>query len=132
MLEQQAQLHAIARMGAATPPAPTFFTLGKAFPQLRRVTPRLQAMPYVPVRYALKYQADAWRRFFQGDAGRRRFKKRGCDSVTIPQDGRIRDGKLYFPRIGWLRLRRRPRPDPVGILLPAALLSFPGACHVVR
>ncbi|MCY3702795.1 MAG: transposase [Rhodospirillales bacterium] len=114
MLDQQAQVYDIARLCGAQPPAPTFFTLGKAFTQLRRVTPWLQAMPYAPVRYALKYQADAWRRFFQGEAGRPRFKRRGRDSVTIPQDVRIRDGKLYFPKIGWLALRRRggnPYPD---------------------
>ena len=114
MLDQQAQLYDIARMGGAQPPAPTFFTLGKAFTQLRRATPWLQAMPYAPVRYTLKYQADAWRRFFRGEAGRPRFKKRGRDSVTIPQDVRIRDGKLYFPKLGWLALRRRggnPYPD---------------------
>ena len=71
-------------------------------------------MPYAPVRYTLKYQADAWRRFFRGEGGQPRFKKRGRDSVTIPQDVRIRDGKLYFPKIGWLALRRRggnPYPD---------------------
>ncbi len=114
MLDQQAQFYDIARMCGARPPSPTFFTLGKAFTQLRRVTPWLQAMPYAPVRYTLKYQADAWRRFFQGEAGGPRFKRRGRDSVTIPQDVRIRDGKLYFPKIGWLRLRRRggnPYPD---------------------
>ena len=114
MLDQQAQLYDMARMCGAKPPAPTFFTLGKAFTQLRRVTPWLQAMPYAPVRYTLKYQADAWRRFFRGEGGRPRFKRRGRDSVTIPQDVRIRDGKLYFPKIGWLALRRRggnPYPD---------------------
>ncbi|MXX23095.1 MAG: transposase [Rhodospirillales bacterium] len=122
MLDQQAQVYDIARMGGAQPPAPTFFTLGKAFTQLRRVTPWLQAMPYAPVRYTLKYQADAWRRFFRGEAGPPRFKKRGRDSVTIPQDVRIRDGKLWFPRIGWLRLRRRggnpyPNAEPVQAVL---------------
>ena len=114
MLDQQAQLYDMARMCGAKPPAPTFFTLGKAFTQLRRATPWLQAMPYAPVRYTLKYQADAWRRFFRGEGGRPRFKKRGRDGVTIPQDVRIRDGKLYFPKIGWLALRRRggnPYPD---------------------
>ena len=114
MLDQQAQLYDIARMCGATPPSPTFFTLGKAFTQLRRVTPWLQAMPYAPVRYTLKYQADAWRRYFRGEAGRPRFKRRGRDSVTIPQDVRIRDGQLWFPKVGWLALRRRggnPYPD---------------------
>ncbi len=86
MLDQQAQLHDATRMYGAKPPA----------------TPWLQAMPYAPVRYALKYRADAWRRSIQGEAGRPRFKRRGRDSVTIPQDVRIRDGKLYFPKTGWL------------------------------
>jgi len=114
MLDQQAQLYDMACMCGAKPPVPTFFTMSKAFTRLRRTTPWLQAMPYAPVRYTLKYQADAWRRFFRGQAGRPRFKRRGRDSVTIPQDVRIRDGKLWFPRIGWLRLRRRggnPYPD---------------------
>ena len=114
LLDQQAQLYDVARMCGARPPSPTFFTLGKAFTQLRRVTPWLQAMPYVPVRYTLKHQADAWQRFFRGEAGRPRFKRRGRDSVTIPQDVRIRGDRLYFPKLGWLRLRRRggnPYPD---------------------
>ena len=94
LLDQQAQLYDVARMCGARPPAPTFFTLGKAFTQLRRVTPWPQAMPYVPVRYTLKHQADAWQRFFRGEAGRPRFKRRGRDSVTIPQDVRIRGDRM--------------------------------------
>ena len=46
MLDQQAQLYDMARLCSTTPPTPTCFTLGKAFPQLRRVTPWLQAMPF--------------------------------------------------------------------------------------
>jgi len=68
----------------------------------------------VPVRYTLKHQADARQRFFRGEAGRPRFKRRGRASVTIPQDVRIRGDRLYFPKLGWLRLRRRggnPYPD---------------------
>ncbi len=62
----------------------------------------------------LKYQADAWQRFFRGQGGRPRFKRRGNDSVTIPDNVRIRNGKLWFPKIGWLALRRHggnPWPD---------------------
>ena len=114
MLDQQDQLYTAALLCGTKPPAPTFFTLGKAFTQLRAVTPWLADMPFSPVRYALKYQADAWHRFFRGEAGRPRFKQRGEDSVTIPQDVRIRDGILHFPKIGPMRLRRRggnPYPD---------------------
>ena len=107
MLDQQDQLHAAALLCGAKAPAPTFFTLGKAFTQLRAVTPWLQDMPFAPVRYALKYQADAWAAFFRGQAGRPRFKRRGNDSVTIPDDIRIRDGMLHIPRIGKMMLRRR-------------------------
>ena len=114
MLDQQEQLYAVARMCGSKPPSPSFFTLCKAFTQLRRVTPWLQDMPFHPVRYALKYQADAWQAFFRGQGGHPRFKRRGSDSVTLPDNIRIRDGKLYFPKVGWMRLRRRggnPYPD---------------------
>ena len=107
MLDQQDQLYAAALLCGARPPAPTFFTLGKAFTQLRAVTPWLQEMPFAPVRYALKYQAEAWAAFFRGERGRPRFKRRGEDSVTIPDGIRIRDGQLHFPKIGPMTLRRR-------------------------
>ena len=116
MLDRQHRLVDDARLNGATPPAPTFFALGRAFTRLRRDTPWLQAMPYAPVRYPLRYQADAWQRFLAGEAGHPRFKRRGTDSVTIPQDVRIRDGRLHVPKLGWLTLRRRggnPYPDGV-------------------
>ena len=97
MLDQQEQLYTVARMCAVKPPSPSFFSLGKAFTQLRRVTPWLREMPYVPVRYTLTHQADAWQRYFKGQGGRPRFKKRGNDSVTLPQDVRIEAGRLHFP-----------------------------------
>ena len=114
LLDQQNQLHVAARMCAGRAPSPTWFTLGKAFTELRRATPWLQAMPFAPVRYVLKYQAEAWKRFFEGTAGRPRFKSRGADSVTIADNVRIEDGRLWFPKLGWLALRRRggnPYPD---------------------
>ena len=52
MLDQQEQLVAAARLaGADRLPGVSFFTLGKTFTQLRRVTPWLQEMPFAPVRY---------------------------------------------------------------------------------
>ena len=64
-------------------------------------------MPYAPVRYTLKHQADAWQRYFKGQGGRPRFRKRGNDSVTLPQDVRIEAERLYLPKLGWMRLSRR-------------------------
>ena len=118
-------------------PQPTFFTLGKAFTQLRTVTPWLAEMPFAPVRHALKYRAEAWQRFFRGEAGRPGFKRRGDDSVTIAQDVRIRDGMLHFPKIGPMRLRRRgDNPCPEGKPVKAVVKRVCGkwyapVCHAI-
>ena len=115
LLDQQDQLHGMARMCGGRTPSPTWFTLGKAFTELRRATPWLGEMPFAPVRYVLKYQADSWAKFFEGAGGRPRFKRRGRDSVTLPDNVRIEDGRLWFPKLGWLGLRRRGgNPYPEG------------------
>ena len=115
LLDQQHQLHVAAKMCGGRAPSPTRFTLYKGFTDLRRTTPWLQAMPFAPVRHVLKYQAQAWARFFEGAAGRPRFKSRGADSVTVPDNVRIEDGRLWFPKLGWLALRRRGgEPYPGG------------------
>ena len=90
-------------------PSPTFFTLGKSFTKLRRSQGHewLAELPFAVVRYALKRQADAWQRFFKGEAGRPKFKGRSCGmGFTIPDRVRIRDGRIAVPRTGEYRLRR--------------------------
>lgn len=68
MLARQQQLYEdMVQKDGEKAPAPTFSNLGVAFTQLRKETPWLKELPYGPVRYALKYQADAWKRFFQGE-----------------------------------------------------------------
>ena len=42
-------------------PSTTFFSLGKEFTQLRKQLQWLDRLPYEPIRYILKYQADAWK-----------------------------------------------------------------------
>ena len=66
MLADQDDLLRIARMNGAKAPSVTFFTLGKAFAELRNSDGHewLRELPYAVVRYTLKRQADAWRRFF--------------------------------------------------------------------
>ena len=96
-------------------PSTSFFSLGKQFSQLRAQTPWLKALPFTPVRYVLKYQSEAWQRAFSDrKAGLPKFKaRRGEDSLTIPQDVRIRTDsrtgvhRLWVPKIGWMVLRRR-------------------------
>ena len=95
------------RNGEGEKPSVSFFSLGKWFTELRRDTPWLQELPYHPVRHVLKYQADAWAACFKG-GGFPKFKsRRGDDGFTIPDNVRIRDGKLWIPKIGWLVIRRR-------------------------
>ena len=129
MLDQQEQVHAIAGMCAAR----TFFTLGKAFTQLREVTPWLQDMPFAVVRYTLKHQADAWQRFFRGEAGRPKFRSRHGDAAfTIPQDVGISDGRLRIPTVGWMRLRRRGgNPWPGGEAKSVAVKRSGGTWYAV-
>ena len=81
-----------------------------------------------------KCQADAGRRFFRDEAGRPRFTRRGRDSVTIPQDVRIRDGRPWFPKIGWLRLRSRggKRPHGSGHWYQPLDLDFVRVLHRLR
>ena len=81
--------------------------MGVRFTALRRETPWLKQLPYAPVRYVLKYQAEAWKRAF-ASGGFPRFKaRRGDDSFTIPQNVRVRDGFLSVPKVGRVRLSRR-------------------------
>ena len=99
-------------------PSPTFFTLGKAFTALRRSghAPWLAGLPFGVVRYTLKRQADAWRRFFKGEAGRPNFKGRSAGmGFTVPEV-RMRDGRITIPKTGDYLLRRRGgSPHEAGI-----------------
>ncbi|MYF51091.1 MAG: helix-turn-helix domain-containing protein, partial [Gammaproteobacteria bacterium] len=104
---------------AERPPTPTFFTLGKAFAELRNSSDHewLKALPFAAVRHTLKHQADAWQAFFKGQRGRPKFKGRGGKAgFTIPQAVRIKDDIIAVPKLGGYRLRRRggnSHPDGV-------------------
>ena len=58
-----------------SPLSVSFQSMGVRFTALRRETPWLQRLPYAPVRYALKYQAEAWKRAFAA-GGFRRSRRR--------------------------------------------------------
>ena len=104
---------------AGRPPFPTFFTLGKAFTQLRgsKAHAWLKELPFAPVRYVLKRQADAWQRFLSGQGGKPRFKGRGYGmGFTLPDSVRIRNGRIHIPKLGPVRLQRRgDNPHPGGV-----------------
>ena len=134
MLADQQDLYLAARAAGAKPPSVSFFTLGKAYTQLRKATPWLQELPFAPIRYTLKYQADAWQRYFRGQGGRPRFKaRRGDDRVTFPRDSfRIEGDTVRLARIGPMRLRRRGgNPYPDGVAKQVAVKRVGKRWHAV-
>ena len=117
MLDYQDNVHTACALHGCQTPSPTRFTLYVAFTRLRKATPWLQELPCAPVRHTLKYQADAWQAYFKRQRGRPKFKgRRGDDSVTLPDQVRIHEGRLYVPKLGWYVLRRRGgNPYPTGL-----------------
>ena len=93
------------------PGSPTFFTLGRRFTQLRNTPGHewLQDYSCAIVRYACKYLGNAYAAFFDPDRpnhGRPQYKARHYTkpAFTIPSRVRIQDGRLYIPKMGWMRL----------------------------
>ena len=115
MLGRQKEAYDEAKAKGEDPPSVSQFSLQKRFTQLRRDVPWLKDYHAGITRSVLKYQAEAWERAFTG-GGLPRFKKRGkvMPSFTIPEQVRIRENRLYIPRMGWYRLQRKganPWPD---------------------
>ena len=81
----------------------------------------------------LKYQADAWKAFFRGEAGHPRFKSRhgSTPSFTIPQAVTIRDDMINVPRVGPMRIRRKGgNPYPEGKPVKAVVRKTAGKWYV--
>ena len=97
-------------------PSTSFFSLGVEFTKLRKEIDWLNKYSANTTKYILKYQADAWKACFKSNSGFPKFKSRnGNDpSFTIPEKIKIKDGKLFIQKIGWLRIQRKggnPYPD---------------------
>ena len=91
-------------------PSTTFFSLARQFTDLRSRTDWLRDLPCAPVRYVLKYQADAWQKYFKKQGGRPKFKSKYRDrSVTFPEPGHFRvfGNHLRLSKLGWYRIDRR-------------------------
>ena len=94
------------------PGSPTYYTFCKRFTKLRHTSGNewLKDYSYAIVRYACKYMADAYAAYFdpnRPDQGKPRFKAKHYTqpAFTIPSGVvRIKDGRLYIPKRGWMRL----------------------------
>ena len=132
MLGRQKAEYEEAKARGERPPSVSFFSLGKRFTELRREVPWLSEYSFTITRYTLKYQADAWKAAFRaGSLPRFHSRHNTTPSFTIPEDVKIRNGKLYVPRIGWLTIRRKGgNPYPDGKPVRATVKKLAGKWYV--
>ena len=133
ILGQHNDAHEDAKANGEKPPSVSFFSLGKEFTSLRNEIPWLCEYSFSITRYVLKYQADAWKAFFRGEAGHPRFKSRhgSTPSFTIPQAVTIRDDMIAIPRVGPMRIRREGgNPYPEGKPVKAVIRKIAGKWYV--
>ncbi len=133
ILGQHNDAHEAAKANGEKPPSVLFFSLGTEFTGLRSDTPWLSEYSFAITRYVLKYQADAWKAFFGGDAGHPRFKScyGSSPSFTIPCDVRIDGDRIAIPRIGHMRIRRKGgNPYPEGKPVHAVIKTIAGTWSV--
>ena len=131
---QQNEAYEKAKEAGEKPPSVSFFSLGKRFTALRRNIDWLPEYSFHVVRYTLKYQADAWKAFFKEGKGRPRFHSRhgSIPSFTIPEDVKIRDNKLYIPKVGYIEIRRKGgNPYPDGEPVKAVIQKRAGKWYAV-
>ena len=97
-------------------PKTSFFSLGMQFTKLRNETDWLRELPAHPIRYTLKYFADALKQAMQGEKGfpKPRSRKKTVPTFTLPSKENFRikkvDAKyslLRIPLVGWVKMTRR-------------------------
>ena len=124
--QEQYNLYQLAKTlgieGIKKPPV-SFESLGKAFVELRNSPGHEWLLGYhcATVRYTLKYQADAWRKAFNGGSFPKfHGKDKYAPSFTIPQDVRINDNRISIPCVSKLRIKGN-NPYPSGKPLQAVV-----------
>ncbi len=130
ILAQRIQEYKQAEESGEQPPSVKyFFPLGKRFKELRDRTEWLQKYSFSVVRTTLKVQADAWKACFNQGRGKPKFnaKYRSTPSFAIPEAVKIRDGRLFIPKLGYLKIRRKGgNPYPDGVPVKAVILQRVG------
>lgn len=95
---------------AATNTTLPIAVLDTALPQLKRQpdTAWLAEIDSQLLQQALRDLDQAFRRFFDGTAGFPRFKTKKLDRPTfrIPQRIKVKDRRVYLPKIGWVKFRQ--------------------------
>ncbi|MDE0292129.1 MAG: hypothetical protein OXK19_06440 [Candidatus Dadabacteria bacterium] len=104
------------RNGKGQRPHTSYFSLGVEFTRLRHNTHRLRELPANPIKYTLKYFADALKEAIAGKKGfpKPRSRNRHVPTFTLPSKENFRikniDKKyslLLIPRVDWVKMTRR-------------------------
>ena len=102
--------------GKGQRPHTSYFSLGVEFTKLRHETDWLQELPANPIKYTLKYFADALKEAMAGKKGfpKPRSRNRHAPGFTLPgkENFRIKNidkkySLLLIPKIGWVKMTRR-------------------------
>ena len=97
-------------------PSASYFSLGVEFTKLRHRTPWLREVPANPVKYTLKYFADALKQAIQSNKGfpKPKSRKKTAPSFTLPGTENFAMRKLndryillHIPLTGWVKLTRK-------------------------
>ena len=104
------------RNGKGEKPKTSYFSLGVEFTRLRHETEWMRELPANPVKYTLKYFADALKEAMAGKKGfpKPRSRKRIAPSFTLPSTGQFgirklsrKYGLLRIQGVGWVKITRR-------------------------
>ena len=104
------------RNGKGDLPSASYFSLGVEFTKLRHETAWLRELPANPIKYTLKYFADALKQAIEGNKGfpKLRSRKKTAPSITLPDTANFRIKKmndryslLHIPLTGWVKLTRK-------------------------
>ena len=102
--------------GKGQRPHTSYFSLGVEFTKLRHETEWMRELPANPIKYALKYFADALKETMAGKKGfpKPRSRKRTAPSFTLPSTGQFGIKKLSrkyallrIQGVGWVKITRR-------------------------
>ena len=104
------------RNGKGKRPHTSYFSLGVEFTKLRHETDWMRELPANPVKYTLKYLADALGETIKGKKGfpKPKSRARTAPGFTLPSPGQFgirklsrKYGLLRIQGVGWVKITRR-------------------------
>lgn len=92
--------------------------------------PWLREVPHHALQQTIKDLNNAFRRFFEGNGGYPKFKKRNAKSsfrYPDPKQFKLRSDEIFLPKAGWVKLVQHR--DLEGVMKTAAISADAGAWY---